>query len=966
MDRHVSLHSTSPPVSLKQFVIANVNPDQFYATRFPEWNPHVRGLVPCPFHDDGAHPNLSVGLRNGGAKCHSASCAASIGNIVHFESERSAIRDSIAARRLYREFIRPVVSRKQLAEYRESLLVSSDYLLKVKREMGLSLKWIRKFNLGLDPDSHRITIPIYDQFDQCINVRLYRLPSERRPSDAAKIHNFKRGYGSLDIFPPLPTGKVDVRQPVFIMASEKETMLARAFGWEAYCSTAGEGSWHDSWNIVVKDRAAILVFDNDSGGRAASTKMAKLFASVAKSTTILKLPFRTKRKDWKDFADWVLREHHTAREFSKLIRKSLGNREHLAGPVRVDSKSDHSDGTPTTPIAPDFYDEIIHDVVEISSQSQLLNRRIKCHAIVAAKSPDTYSIPWSFAVKSKNRPVSVFSIPFGRELLRFVGASDTNIISSVQSMVGSFQAEVEPLQYITVTQIEIIPTAVANSDAPYVIQACYYFGERIEANVPYALELIPTSEIRSQKTIGIVTGCVPLARSVDKFELTPEMEADLSIFRRSEGEDVWSKLATVANYVARNFTRVYNRLDWTVGALLTWCCPIGWRFPGEPELQRGWLNTLALGDTETGKSKVAKALQKIFNCGVFVSGENCTFVGLVGGAIKGSGDRLMLRWGRIPLSDKQLVVLEELSGLSVREIADMSDVRSSGVARLDKGGINSETNSRTRLLCLSNARSEKRSLGQHLFGVHAVHELIGHGEDIARFDIITTLVDREVSNDVINSKDFAIVANEEPIGADQFAKLAQWVWSLTPEQVIITPEAHEACLKHTKKLSTRYHPAIPIFKGGSGRYKLGRIAASIAAFQFSSDSDGKLTVEAAHVEAAVKLLRLCYDKQSFGYAEYSEQMFARETVGDERAVRKEFKQKIPRTSLKKVLDTLIHSTRFSKDELQAIASIANIYADAIIGVMVRERVVRKGDANLWDITPAGKKFMEDFIQRISI
>lgn len=833
--------------------------------------------------------------------------------------------------------------------------------------MGISVSWIRKFNLGLDEETRRITIPIYDPFDQCVNIRYYRLPSERGRNDNAKIYNHKKGYGRLDLFPHCDDRQFKSNDPILIMASEKEAMLARSFGWQAFSSTTGEGSWDASWNYLLKDRIVLVVYDTDEGGIAAGPKLVKGFASVAKSAACIQLPFRSKRKDWKDFADWILREHHTPKEFARLVRKKMGkiSNPNVSRGITHRSGKSASEVEHEEPILPDFYDDRQHDIVDISSQSELLNYRIKCHGIVAAKSPDTYSIPYRFAIKNGNRPVFTYTVPYGRELLRFVGASDTAIITSIQSLVGSSKAEVEPLSCLTVQQIEIIPTAVANSDAPYVIQACYYFGSRIESNVPYALELIPTSEIRSQKTIGIVTSCIPLARSVDRFELTPEIHADLSIFKPSEGEDVWAKLASVANYITRHHTRVYNRLDWTICALLTWCSPIGWRFPNEPELQRGWLNTLALGDTETGKSKVAKALQRIFNCGVFVSGENCTFVGLVGGAIKGSGDRLMLRWGRIPLSDKQLVILEELSGLSVREIADMSDVRSSGVARLDKGGINSETNSRTRLLCCSNARSEKRSLGSHLFGVHAVHELIGHGEDIARFDLITTLVDREVSVDIINAPEFATVANEEPIAVDQFQKLVHWIWSLTPEQITFTDEAYHACLSRTKKLSVRYHPAVPLFKGGSGRYKLGRIAASIAAMQFNADDAGRLIVEASHVYAAASLLRLCYDKPSMGYQEYSKQMYQRETVGDERAVRKEFREKIRnKSSLVKVLDTLIHTTRFTRDELQAIGSLATVYADGLVGIMVRERVVRHGEKNVWDITPAGKRFMEEFIKKL--
>lgn len=964
--------------NVKQFVIANVNPDDYYKRLFPQWNPKSTDAVECCFHSDGSKPNLRIGLRNGGAHCHSSSCGISIGNIVHFEAERLRIRESIAARKVYRRHIRPIVDSKLIARFSSNLFSNLSALAKVKSEMGLSLREAKRFGLGLDDASNRITIPVYDECGQCVNIRYYRLPSERRPSDKAKLYNHtvvtkkgKESYGKLDLFSWPEIDKFKINEPLLLMASEKETMLARTNGWQAMCSTNGEGSWDDSWNSLIKDRVVVLVFDDDEGGRAAASRLLKQFATIAKSVIDLRLPWKRKRPDWKDYADWIIRARNTDKHFRKLVRKATRNLVRSDRSVPSSTKRSASSTTRPTPSVkdgpklPKLFNKEYFDVASIKSRPELLNHRIKVKGIVAAKATDTYSLPWRFAVKIPSRPEFEYKLELGRDLLCFVHTGDASIIKTIRTLLGSDKAEISPLEYITANEVEIIPTAVADSDAPYSTQRCYYIGDSIEANIPYDFELTPVAEIKSQRTIGIISKCVPLSRTTDRFDLTPENFADLSIFQPTEGEDPWAKLQSVANVVAHKFTRVYNRLDWTIAALLTWCCPIGWRFPDEPDIQRGWLNTLALGDTETGKSKVCKALRNVFNCGAFVSGENCTFVGLVGGAIKTGGDRLMLRWGRIPLSDKQLVVLEELSGLSVEEISNMSDVRSSGVARLDKGGINSETNSRTRLLCLSNVRKQGKSLSNYLFGVHAVHELIGHGEDIARFDLITTLTDREVSVDVINSKHFASIANGDDVASDQLQKLVHFIWSLTPDQIHFTKDSYEKCLSETKRLSGIYHPSIPIFKGGSGRYKLARLAAAIACFQFCWNSDqNRIDVQAKHVTAASKLLELIYCKASLGYSEYSRQMFDRETVKDSKAIRKTIRSRIPTSRLAKVLETLIHSTRFTRDELQAIGGTTALYADEIIGVMVRERALRKGDSNVWEITPAGKVFMEQFIEKL--
>lgn len=953
---------------LKQFVLENVKPEDYYEKRFPEWTRHVIANVKCCFHED-SKPSLAVNLRGGGARCHASTCGVSIGNIIHFESRRLGVSEKQAAKKLYREFIRKTISLKVVAEYIDNLFCDTNYIVAIKKQMGLSLKTIRKFSLGLDNDTHRITIPVFDRFGQCVNIRLYRLPNERTRTEQAKIYNLK-GYGTVELFSWREIEKFRINSDLYIMASEKEAMLANQFGHDSICSTTGEGTWEGSWNSIVAGRDVYLVMDRDEGGRLAERKLQEKFARVAKTVSVIRLPFRA-RPDHKDYADWVMKGKNDGSKIKQYAKLKVKNSMELNddGPnINLDLFS-NGPGSSTYPTLPEFASSELIDLSQISSNVSLLNRRIRTQGIVAAKSSNCYSIPWRFEIRIPKKPKTIFTLDMGRDLLWFIRNTDTQILQRLQKLVGSNHAEVIPISFLTATEVEVIPTAVADRDVSYVVQRCFFFGSRIEANVPYYIEAIPTSDIRTQETVGIITKCEPVSKSIDAFDYSPENIADLFFFQPeseliNDTDSIWDKLVDVSNQIATNHSFIYNRLDLHIVALLTWCSPLGFRMGGESEIQRGWINSLALGDTETGKSKVAKTLQRIFNCGVFVNAENCTYVGLVGGAIKMGNGQLMLRWGRIPLSDKQLVVLEELSGLSVDEISNMSDVRSSGIARLDKGGINSETNSRTRILCLSNVRSQRKNLSQYLSGVSAIQELIGHPEDIARFDLITTLTDKEVSVDVINTTrpKFAMIANE-PIHVDSLKKLIHFIWSLTPDQIKITQSAYEECLTQTKRLSAIYHPSIPIFKGGSGRYKLARIAAAIACLQFSYKQDTNfIRVTEGHVQCATRLLETIYDKPSFGYREYSKQMQDRENVKDKRLLRMAFREHIPRERIPKVVEALIHAGKFSRDELSAVAGLAITYADKLLGTMFRERALRKGDANQWEITPAGKTFLETLIK----
>lgn len=935
---------------LKDYVLRKIDPDTYYEARFRSWNSKVRGNVCCVFHADKS-PSLALSLKNGGAKCHASSCGKSIGNIVHFESERLKLPEKVVVKRLYTEFIRPIISKKDICQYREALTKRGDILLKIQKEMGISASTQRLFAIGLDEVSNRITIPVYDEFGHCINIRYYRLPSTRTQADSAKIYN-RKGFGGIDLFPAHQWIGYNNKRPIVFLAAEKEVMIACQAGLQAICSTAGEGSYNPEWDSFFDDKNVIVVLNTDSAGKKASEVIGQRLATVANSVQCVTLPFREKRKDRNDFADWVLREKNNPKDVLKLVKKRTKEK------VKPNKSITNNDLISI----PELHTTEIQEIVAIASRPDLLNCKIQVQGIVGASSSIKFSIPWKFRIKVKSRDAFTYALPVGRDLIQFVRLSDDAIHFALEKLLGGKIESVEPLDYINATEVEIIPIAVTDRDVPYTVQRCYYIGSRIESNVPYLLDVIPVAEIKTQQNVGVITDFIPLSRSTDRFDMTPEMYAELCAFQPEGEETVWDKLASVAKLVSENVTHIYNRTDWHMVALLTWASPIGWRMPDEKDIQRGWLNSLALGDTQTGKSKVCEALQKLFKCGVFVNSENCTYVGLVGGAIKTGNGQLMLRWGRIPLSDKQLVVLEELSGLSVEEISHMSDVRSSGIARLDKGGINAETNARTRLLCLSNARGRNKSVSQYLYGVKAIEELIGHGEDIARFDLITTLIDREVDTEIINSRRIATVAIERPIPNDSFKHLIHFIWSLTPDKIHITEKAYDECLKQTKKLSAMYHPHIPIFKGGSGRYKLARIAAAIACLQFS-EYNGGIKVTGAHVKVAAKLLKFIYDKQSFGYKQYSDQMFDRETVSDTETMERTIKERIPPEVLPKVMESLIHATKFTQDELCAVGGLTTLYAAQIIGTMLRSRVLRKGDANIWEITPVGKTFLERFLPR---
>ena len=949
-------------LDLKQYVIEKIESELYYASRFPRWNSRVKTNVACCFHSGDKKPSLSINLRNGGARCFASSCGVSIGNIVHFESTLKKISEQEAATNLYSEFIRPIVPIATLQLYKENLKHDPKLITNFTRATGLSAATINQFEIGYDLSSRRYTFPISNRFSSVVNIRFYRLKTVRKSTDI-KIYSLVRDkgtdkelrYGEMELFPWPAFRGYTASKPLFFVASEREAMLAIQLNLQAVCSTGGEGSWHDDWLELFTGYEIGVLFDQDKGGKKATEKIIATLQSRALCVVPITLPFPKGYKGDTDFDDWIINKHGNQFALANLFKaakETLQRNIHLS-PLetrKVELEGDQWD-------VPKFFDNEQHTLGEIRTRTDLLNHCVYTRGIIAAVASKSFDVPYKFKLKTKNG-IQSHAVAIGRDLISFVNSSDSNIVETLSRIIGTPVLEWKATAYIPISEVEVVPIVDVGTDneGRYTVQRCYVLGKSIESNTPYELTVIPTTLPKSQEKICIVVSAVETSRAIDKWVFNEQENKSFAIFQPSRGQTVDDKLRQIADEIAANYTKIYSRPDWHIVSLLSWFCPLVWNFPGEPDLQRGWLNTLAIGDTQTGKSKVVATLQQLLKLGDIINAENCTFVGLVGGAIKTGSGQMMLRWGRIPLCDRKLVIIEELSGLRVEEISNMSEVRSRGIARLDKGGLASQTPARTRLIALSNVRPMQKNLAQYLSGVKAIQELIGHPEDISRFDLIVTLVDSEVSSDVINSP--ADESQETTFTPSLLQRLCQFAWSLKPHQICFSDDAYHYCLEWTKKMQEIYHPSVPIFKAASGRLLLARIGAAIATLQFSWDGKA-IIIEKEHIEAAVNLLRGLYDKPSFGYLEYSLQMQDRETIKSLDDLNKSIRSNVKPAILTAVLENLVHSAKFTRDELAAIGSMQTFQADDLIGAMLRSRVIRKGDANTWEITKPGEKWMAE-------
>lgn len=963
-------------MDMLDLVLKYVNPENYYRSKFPHWNGDHNSNVLCPFHNDST-PSLSLNINGkGGTFCHGCD-KGKAGSIIHFEKllTTGKLTDEQAAEIIYLEhFVTPIATdaveiEKSIHQKQKNLEYNPRIKELIRTELGLDEETIEAFGLGYDPAKRRVLIPIFDNYDNLVNYRRYILPSMRYDPAVPKMINTK-GHGS----PPqlFPLDKVNAllsskQPPLFLpmMAGERDTMLAWNMGIPAFTATVGEGSWRPEWSDIIKKWGVIVgvVQDNDPlkdgkrvGEIAAKKRLAELREAGIRSY-IIPIPEPEK---YKDFSKWALETGATADDFFKLVAEAQKN-----GADDNDIIIDDIDpDLPSRPF-PNVIDPTkitkdgLYNVTDIRIRPDLLNTKIQVHAIVSGSMTRTYSVPNVFNIGGTR-----YLLPPSRELVHMVRTGDEAIEKYIKKLYKT-KTKPKAVDTIPVTEVEIIPVIQPDRDTPYVVQRCFVIGPDVKTNMPYAMHIIPTTLMETQEIVGLIVDVEPINNTLDTFELTEEIRLELNKFKcdKRSPEGIFNHLIKNCDSIAKRHTGISHRNDWHAVALLTWMSPLKFNLSREGE-QRGWVNALALGDTETGKSKVSHALRKLFACGTFVNSENCTFVGMVGGAVKAAGGQFMLRWGKIPLYNRQLVVVEELSGLNTDEISHLSEVRSSGVARLDKGGLSGETPAQTRLLFLSNVRAKTGALGTAASGVRELQELIGHLEDIARFDLIITLVDSEVSDIIINrdkTGDDHTPFTEEEI--NRYRLLVKFIWSIRPDQIEVTDDAYRACLELTLELAKRYHPSVPIFKAGSGRFKIARLACAIACSQFAWDeTKERIVVEPKHVMAVKLLLTRLYDKPSLGYARYSRQRFFLEQIRDEDKLKSAIVQSLRGESKKDMFYRILsHSITFTKMELIESLGIPAMFADRLISGMLQSNVIQKSDKtrpNDWELTPQGRKWIE--------
>ena len=202
-------------------------------------------------------------------------------------------------------------------------------------------------------------------------------------------------------------------------------------------------------------------------------------------------------------------------------------------------------------------------------------------------------------------------------------------------------------------------------------------------------------------------------------------------------------------------------------------------------------------------------------------------------------------WGAWPLADKEMIWIDEDTGITKDDYGEMTLARSDGKLEV-KRAVTAETPCRVRAIMSGNVPKGKR-LADYSQGAESLKDIFNN-EDIRRFDFAVFMRASDVDPELYNQ---TLATHPSIIQKDTLKNNILFAWSRKPEDVLFTDGTIDKVLEVATDLAKVYGNAndIPLVSPSDQRNKVARLAVALAALTHSVDESGeRIQVWPGHVE----------------------------------------------------------------------------------------------------------------------
>lgn len=795
----------------------------------------------------------------------------------------------------------------EMVDALHSKLLNSPTDLAILESFGITLDEVKRLKLGLE--DFRIIFPVKSRRGYWVNFRRY-LPPQRRVggSKEPKCLN-TRNLGQRRYYPY----EAFEQQEVIIVEGEKDCAAARAQGYNAVTGTGGSAIPVDEIGLLA-NKDVVLMLDSDIVGQRSVNTYLQLLKNIATSIRVIRLP-------QKDFVEYY--------QTCKSLNESVDIWQYAVEAETYVQQSRHCETQDVTLVRSEFTENFNTwmklrnmSVVGVEPRIYTVPTKLRCVC-----NNSKCNRPCTLAMSSLDKSITQEMDVDIRQLLRFVESADSAQDSYLRQIFGCKSVSAQPVDFINIQKLIFQESASfidgieeASFENRYGIYM--YTDHRLSATLKYDFEACRVTDPRSQQNYYVIRDAQCVGTQIPEID-----ETTLDRFRQNSLE-VTSASELIQKYYDEwlPLLAIEGRPDLFGAIILTYCSVT--EIPWQGGLIKGWLDTMCIGDTRTGKSQMAQRLVKAVGMGGYINGENARRTGVIGG-VQRFGDSWVVTWGAIPMNDRGLLMIDEASGLEVDDIKDLSSTRSSGAVTLNKI-VKGEARARTRLLWFSNPRSGRNLVDFYWKGFGAFQEFIPVMEDQARFDIVLSAAREDI--DVLDDLD-----SEPHINISEWQSLFSVAWTIDYESIKISPAVKQS-VRDTAKILNNNLGGGPLVVGVAVHEKLLRLSCAFAILCGAYDVHTRqLVLEPRHVVFAREFLEMCLNKPSLGYGDYIRE-FKRAKA--KRAENMSFIRSL--IAVHPAIKSLLTASSFRGYQFQEILGIDRIESSKIMSDLITRGLLRPG------------------------
>jgi len=835
--------------------------ESFFELAFPEVTFNLSGetMVNCPFphklptgeyyYED--NPSMGINLEKGVYHCFS--CGAK-GNELRFISEYMKITYKQANElKEILEKTTETIEDWQIAETQlENNQDKIDFLV---NNLKFSKKVIKDLHIGIEGAGRGFAFPVF-LFDRLVDVISYN------PGNIPKIK--KRPNSRNGIIMPYSSW-LNNKKHTCIVAGQKDLAIALSNNLNAITITGGEGSIPDLFLEDFRNRYVYIIYDNDETGKTGALNVALALKPYTKLIKII------------DLSSICINKGEDLWDFFTKYQKSKKDLIDIINDTKEFTEEDYQ-----------ISKEKIYPTVTLrqATQQEFLNKTVRSNIQILAVDESKFLMP--VAVEAKK--VKLIGENPAKNMMAlnekaFWSFQETNIKEMFYLIDSNLKEETIKLSLKSFLKIPnelgvsislvaqepvykcILTDQVESNDLDTIPEeyVAYSIKNKLESGKKYKVtyRLIP-HPFQGNTLVMAIFNIEESQDSITNFKINKDVVANLKLFQILEGETLET---TVHNHVQKLKSFVNADYDNTLLKIIDLWFNTPLRFNlGTLKDLRAYLDIAIIGESRTGKSTTAQALQKLYGLctRVPLNGHNASIAGIIGGSQK-TKNGYQTRAGVIPRNHKGGIIFEELVKASTDLLREITEIRSSGWATITRvsGTINLPAS--VRMLSLTNTRAQgaiPRPITSYPNGIEILLDIVGTPEDVARYDLIGILPGKGAHE--INP----FFTPDTPFPKEAYRNRIHWIWSRSPEQIIITPEIYTYVVQVSNILNESYNSYIKLF-GTETYLKLIRIAIALAGYTVSTDDTFEnIIVKKEHIDYAKNLMIELYDNDIFRFKEF--------------------------------------------------------------------------------------------------